>query len=352
MTFNPLPPVYCAADYEALAAQVLGAATFAYVQGGSGLDWTTQRNRQLLEQQALVTRLLNAPQPPDLRVRLFGQTFDHPLMLAPVAHQKLMHPSAELETAKGAAAMNACMVSSTLSSFTLEEIANSTSGTKWFQLYPQATWEDTERLVQRAQRAGYRALVLTADAHIQLPSRRALQSGFQWPDHCTAANLPCVQQSPPLPVDVDFLQKVLGCSGLPVILKGVLDPRDARLAKSLGVSGVVVSNHGGRTIDGVCASVEALPAIRRALGPDYPVLMDGGIYSGQSVFKALALGANAVLLGRLPMYGLAVAGALGVGHVLKLLLEELSITLQACGCDSIAQIAAYSQAGEADAADH
>lgn len=287
-------------------------------------------------------------------MNLPGGDFPHPLLLAPVALQKLVHPQGELETARAAEAVGSCMISSTLSSFSLEELAQAAGPGKWFQLYFQSRREVTLDLVRRAEAAGYGAIVLTLDAAIQVLSLRALRAGFQMPIDVAPANLKKYPQperrvldagqsgifqgmmrEAPAWADVDWL---LSNTTLPVWIKGVLHPEDALALKNRGVAGLVVSNHGGRSLDGAPASLNVLAAIRAAVGADYPLLLDGGIRSGTDVFKALALGANAVLIGRLQVYALAVAGALGVAHMLKLLCEELEVCMALAGCATLADI--------------
>ncbi|MCB1961098.1 MAG: alpha-hydroxy-acid oxidizing protein, partial [Rhodocyclaceae bacterium] len=275
-------------------------------------------------------------------------------LLAPVAYQALAHPGGERESARGAAAADACLVSSTLASTPLEEIARASEGDKWFQLYFQPQRATTLDLVRRAEAAGYRALVVTLDAAIQSPGRAARRAGFALPAQVRAENLrdypapPQVALSPdqslilqgmmreaPTWRDLDWL---LEHTGLPVLVKGVLRPDDAQALRRAGVAGVVVSNHGGRALDGVPASLAALPDIRRAVGDDYPLLLDSGIRAGSDVFAALALGADAVMVGRLPVYALAVAGALGVAHLIRLLREELEMCMALAGCATLKDI--------------
>jgi isopentenyl diphosphate isomerase/L-lactate dehydrogenase-like FMN-dependent dehydrogenase len=209
-------------------------------------------------------------------------------------------------------------------------------------------------LLQRAAEAGYQAIVLTLDGTLQQPSRQALRAGFRMPADVRPVNLAGrpedagnspgnsagkvfehYRRHAPAP---DELHWLLDRSPLPVIAKGVLDARDALALRQAGVAGLVVSNHGGRTLDGVTDSLSALAGIRSAVGGDYPLLFDGGIRSGADVFKAIALGADAVLIGRLQVYALAVAGALGVAHMLRLLREELELCMATCGCASLDRI--------------
>lgn len=347
------PEIACARDYENLAPRFMAPSHHAYVAGGCGQDSTVAANQAAFARWAIYPRLLRDVTAGHTRVMVGAQEFAHPIFLAPVAFQRLAHGAGELESARAAYAMESCLVSSTLSSFTLEDIARAAGPQRWFQLYFQFRREETRDLVHRAAQAGYSAIVVTLDAAIQVPSQRALRAGFRMPADCVAANLR------PLPIEKierapgesrifqgvmreaptwDDLAWLMEQTTLPVWVKGVLHPDDALRLQKLGVAGLVVSNHGGRSLDGAPASLDALPAIRAAVGADYPLLLDSGIRSGADVFKALALGADAVMVGRLQMYALSVAGALGVAHMLKLLREELEVCMAQAGCASVKEI--------------
>lgn len=347
------PGVYSARDYEVLAGQRVPAPTFAYLSGGSGDGATVAANRAAFERRTICPRLLRDVTQGSTRLALVGRDWPHPLLLAPVAFQSLVHPRGEIESARAAAATDTCMVASTLSSCTLEEIAAAAPGPKWFQLYFQPRRPDTLDLVRRAEAAAYGALVVTLDAAIQLPSTAALRAGFRMPQDCAATNLSgCAAQdsnpsaggsrvfqgamrAAPTWADLDWLRAQ---TRLPIWVKGVLHPDDARQLRDWGAAGLIVSNHGGRTLDRAPASLDMLPSVRDAVGHGYPLLFDSGIRSGADVFQAIALGADAVLVGRLQVYALAVAGALGVAHMLRLLREELEVCMAMTGCASLADI--------------
>lgn len=346
--------IHCAQDYEHLARQFIAAPTYAYVSGGSGQDTTLAANAEAFARFKLWPRLLGDVTAGHTALDLLGRNFAHPILLAPLAFQKLVHPKGELETAQAAAVTDTCMVSSTLSSMSLEEVARYAGRERWFQLYFQPDREATLDLVRRAQRAGFTALMVTLDGTIQVPSHRALRAGFQMPPDAVPANLTAYPVAPPpdrppkgngifqglmlrAPTWAD-LNWLLEHSSLPVLVKGVLHADDAVRMQATGVAGLVVSNHGGRTLDGVPASLAVLPGIRQAVGPGYPLLLDSGIRSGGDVFKALALGADAVMVGRLQAYALGVAGALGVAHMLRLLREELELCMAMTGCATVADI--------------
>lgn len=346
--------ICCAQDYEYLAGHFLAADRLAYIAGGCGHETTLTANRAAFDATSIWPRLLCDVAHGHTAFELFGRRWAHPILLAPVAYQTLAHPQGEIEVARGAAATDSGFVLSTLAGRTLEDLAVHAGEERWFQLYFQSERRHTLDLVQRAEAAGYRVLVVTLDTAIKLPSLRAQRAGFTMPAAVVAANLANypeaagrtiergqsrvfqgVMAQAPSWADLDWL---LAQTRLPVVVKGVLHPQDALQMKKRGVAGLVVSNHGGRSLDGVPASLAVLPAIRAAVGDDYPLLLDSGIRSGGDVFKALALGADAVLIGRLQTYALAVAGALGVAHLLRLLREELEVCMAQAGCATLADI--------------
>ncbi len=346
--------IHCAADYEVLARAAMDPATWAYLEGGSGQGRTLAANRLAFERLSLLPRLLHDVSGGHTRLRLLGRTLAHPILLAPVAYQTLAHPGGELETARGAAAAEACMSCSTLSSYPLEDVAAHAGPLRWFQLYFQPAREQTLELVRRAEAAGYGALIVTLDASVQAPSLAALRAGFRMPAQLRPANLDrqAPQASAELPAGASRifqglmaqaptwrdLEWLAGRTALPLLIKGVLHPLDAEALRGRGASGLIVSNHGGRALDGAPASLEMLPAIRRAVGVDCPLLLDSGIRCGQDVFGALALGADAVMVGRLQLHALIVAGALGVAHMIRLLREELELCMALTGCPTLADI--------------
>ncbi len=348
-----LPPnIFCARDYEDLARQSLDAPVFAHVSGGAGRDTTVAANLAAFDTIKITPRVLRDLTDGSTACRVAGQDRPHPIWLAPVAFQELFSANAERDTAAAAAATQTCMVVSTLSSVSLEDIAQGASPDRWFQLYVQPSREATLDLVRRAETAGYGAIMLTIDAPIHAPGLTSLRAGFR--GGLTAANLTAYPTSvhEPAPgrsrvfqglmrhaptwADVAWLKSQ---TSLPLWLKGVLHPDDARAAVAAGADGVVVSNHGGRELDCATASLTALPGVRAAVGADFPALFDGGVRSGEDIFRAIALGADGVMIGRLQAYALAVAGALGVGHMIKLLREELEICMALAGCATLADVA-------------
>ncbi len=340
-------------DYERLAAERLSPNAFAYITGGAGDETTIRWNREGFERIALRPRVLRGGSGVDTTLQLLGQSFAHPILAAPVAYQELAHADGECGSAAAAAAHDGGFVLSTLATQSLEKVAEAGCARRWQQLYLQANRADSLHLVRRAEAAGYEALVLTVDAPVAGARNREHRAAFALPPGLAAANvspdaLPQLPGGSGLPLndammfaptwkDVDWLASE---TRLPVLLKGILDPDDAELAISHGAAGIVVSNHGGRTLDTLPATIDALPAIAERVAGRIPVLMDGGIRRGTDVFKALASGANAVLVGRPIVYGLAVAGTSGVAHVLRILREELAIAMALTGCAKLVDIGA------------
>jgi len=351
------PDIVTLADHEALARQHLDDNAWAYFSGGAGDEVTLRANRSAWDALPLWPRVLQPLAGGHTRVNLLGRTLAHPILLAPVAFQRLAHPDGELAMAYAAAALGAGIVLSTQASVSLEAVAQAVlpdpgRGPLWFQLYLQHDRGFTQALVQRAESAGYEALVLTVDAPTSGVRDRERRAGFRLPPGIGPVNLAGLStpSSPPLQPDqsalfdrllrhaptwddIAWLQSI---TGLPVLLKGVMHPDDARQAVSLGVPGLIVSNHGGRTLDTSPSTASALPRVADAVAGAVPVLVDGGIRRGTDVLKAMALGASAVLVGRPVVWGLANAGASGVAHVLRLLRDELEVAMALTGCATLA----------------
>ena len=347
------------ADHEVVARTRLDANALAYFSGGAADEITLRVNQTAWQQLRLQPRVLRNLQGGHTRVQLLGRALAHPIFLAPVAYQRLAHPDGEVASACAASAQQAGLVLSTQASVRLETVAQAVGndpdrGPLWFQLYMTHDRGFTLELVQRAERAGFEALVVTVDAPVHGARDRERRAGFCLPPGVSAVNLAGLPPAPATTLasgesalfdgllhsaitwaDIEWL---LAQTRLPVILKGVLHPMDARQAVQIGVGGLVVSNHGGRTLDTAPSTAAVLPRMRDALGADVPLLVDGGIRRGTDVLKAIALGANAVLVGRPYVYGLANAGALGVAHVLRLLRDELEIAMVLCGCATLAQV--------------
>ena len=357
------PPPVNLADYEAQAQALVGsrldAGAWAYLDGGAADEHTRRANQQAWQARRLLPRVLRPLAGGHSRCTLLGRSWPSPILLAPTAYQRLAHPDGERASALAAALLGAGLVLSAQSSTPLEDVARlllpePTRGPLWFQLYLQRDRSASLDLVHRAEAAGFEALVLTVDAPCHGARDRERRAGFVLPPGVSAVNLPAGPPRPAAPLppgasalfddllhgaatwdDVAWLQ---ARTRLPLLLKGVLHADDARQAAALGVAGLVVSNHGGRTLDTAVATADALPRIADALGGALPLLVDGGIRRGTDVLKALALGASAVLVGRPVLHALAVAGAQGVAHVIRLLRDELEIAMALTGCATPADI--------------
>lgn len=351
---EPLPPlqripagIACVDDYAELARERMSAQAWAWLQGGAADELTVADNTAAFRRLKLHNRVLADLAGGHTRTTLLDVHHEFPILLAPVAHQRRLHPDAERASALGAAAMRAGMVLACGSDVPLEEIAAEAASPLWYQLYAHDGREALLREVRRAEAVGCGALVLTVDAPVAGPRNREQRAGPVPPVPGQGAGAgpvaPVVEpghslfDSPllaraPTWRDVEWL-----CTQatLPVLLKGITAPQDALRALEAGIGGVVVSNHGGRVLDTRIAAIDALPAIADAIAGRIPLLLDGGIRRGTDVLKALALGAQAVLVGRPYLQALAAAGAPGVAHVLHLLRVELEMAMVQCGCATL-----------------
>ncbi|MCQ9178590.1 aminotransferase class I/II-fold pyridoxal phosphate-dependent enzyme [Streptomyces sp. IBSBF 2953] len=341
MTASPLT----LADYEVLARSRLDPAVWDFLAGGAGEERTLAANLAVFERLRLRPRVLTGGGAPATAARILGRTWPLPLGVAPMAYHRLAHPEGEVATARGAGRLGVPLVVSTFASHTFESIAAAAAAPLWLQVYCLRDRATTRDLVQRAERAGFEALMLTVDAPRLGRRLRDLRHDFRLPDGVVPANLPGGDFSSPgghartefdATLDWSTVEWLRSVSSLPVLVKGVLTAEDARLALAAGVDGIVVSNHGGRQLDGAPATLEALPEIAQAVAGARPLLLDGGVRRGADVLAALALGADAVLLGRPVLHGLAVNGAQGVEHLLGLLAEELTEAMTLTGTASIA----------------
>ena len=323
-------------DLEARAAEVIPEGAFAFISSGADNQVTLRRNRKALDRiQLLPQYLVNKPAP-DLGTTLLGHKLSMPIITAPMGAHGLAHKSAELGSAKGTGEAGTLYTASTPSNETLEDIAAATTGPKWFQLYLHDDRELSRDLLKRAKDAGYSAIVFTIDAFAPGASDETIRSGFSFPPTLPLVNSTTgVFKSSLGWDDVEFIQET---TDLPLILKGVVSPEIAKEAIKRGVAAVQVSNHGGRGLDGVPASIELLPAVVDAVNGRIPVIMDSGIRRGTDVFKALALGADAVALGRPVLYGLALGGSQGVKSVYDRIGAELSRAMMIAGVANIGEI--------------
>jgi isopentenyl diphosphate isomerase/L-lactate dehydrogenase-like FMN-dependent dehydrogenase len=343
------------AELELEAQRTAEPKATAYVFGGAGTEDTMRANTEAFRRWRIVPRMLRDVSERNLSTTVLGTSMPAPLALAPIGAQTIVHPEGELAVARAAAALGLVMSVSTVAGSTLEDIAAASDAPKWFQLYWPRDTELAASLVARAERAGYAAILVTLDTFLPGWKPRDLQGAWQpFVEGQGIANYtsdPVFQALLERPVQEDLqaaigqfvyqfsnpsltwkdLDRLRSWTSLPVALKGILHPDDARAAREHGVDGVVVSNHGGRQVDGAIASLDALAPVADAVGGELEVLLDSGVRSGADIVKALALGADAVLLGRPYLWGLAIGGEAGALSVLRAVLAELDLTLGLSG---------------------
>ncbi len=384
------------AKLEEQARSVLSTEAFDYIAGGAGIETTVSSNRSAFDQYSIVPRVLNDVGTRDTSITLFGDQIPSPLLLSPVGVLELAHPDADVAVGRAAAATGIPFIFSNQASVPMEQVASTMGPSpKWFQLYWSKSRDLVASFVRRAEAAGCSAIVVTLDTTLlgwrtrdldlgylpflegkgiaQYTSDPVFQKLMDEPDHVRvkqsvtlhsiaglirmtrrypgsnffaklASGRPrkavqkfvSIYSNPSLTwSDLPFLR---AHTRLPIILKGILHPDDARKAMDLGMDGIIISNHGGRQVDGSVATLHALPSIAKAVHGKLPILMDGGIRGGGDMFKALALGATAVCIGRPYAYGLAIAGEEGVYEVLRNFLADFELTMALAGCDSVSKI--------------
>jgi lactate 2-monooxygenase len=359
---TPTIPV-SVAELEQRAVEAMEPRAADYVGAGAGSEETMRANVEAFRRRRIVPRMLRDVAVRDLSTTVLGTAMPAPLMLAPIGVQKIVHPEGELATARAAATIGTPLIASTASHFSLEEIAAASGdGPRWFQLY----WPNDPRLarsfVERAERAGYGAIVLTVDTFVPGWKARDLQQAWlpflngmgvanyfgdpvfragleKTPEEDQGAatgHFLGVQANPSL--TWDDIGTLREWTSLPILIKGIQHVDDAREAARRGLDGIVVSNHGGRQVDGALAALDALPTIADAVGEELTILFDSGVRGGADVLKALALGADAVCLGRPYIWGLALEGRQGVETVLKMVLAELDLTMALCGLARLDEI--------------
>lgn len=343
-------------DYEEAAAERLDPLARDYYASGARDEITLEENRRAFERLRLRYRVLRDVSERKVSVELLGEELAFPVLVAPTAFQRLACEDGELATARAAGAVGTTMMLSTLSTTSMERVVEAASGPVWFQLYVYRDRSITRALVDRARDAGCTALVLTVDAPLMGRRERDVRNRFRLPESMELANL-LPEGASSLPrqsdesglaayaesmfdpsLDWDDLSWLVGHSRLPVLVKGIVHPEDARLAVEHGASGVVVSNHGGRQLDTSVATVDALPPVVAAVEGRVPVLLDGGVRRGTDVLKAVALGASAVAVGRPVLWGLAVNGAEGARAVLQILRDEIDLAMALCGCPRLSDL--------------
>ncbi|HYM55730.1 MAG TPA: lactate 2-monooxygenase [Solirubrobacteraceae bacterium] len=351
------------AELQERARERLSAEAYGYVAGGAGAELTMRANLEAFERRRIVPRMLRDVSMRDLGTSVLGTEMPAPVMLAPIGVQSIVHPEAELATARAAAARGVPFILSTAASHSIEEVAEAAGeGSRWYQLYWPKDRELAASFLARAARAGYGAVVVTLDTwmlgwrprdlqHAYLPflkgegvanyfSDPVFRAALEKPpeeDLMAALGQWAYQFSNPTVTwaDLEWLREQ---TALPIVLKGIVHAEDALRAVEAGVDGVIVSNHGGRQVDGAIGALDALPAVREAVGEELAVLFDSGIRTGADVFKALALGADAACVGRPYVWGLALDGQAGVEQVLRCLLAELDLTLALSGYTAVAQV--------------
>ncbi len=343
-------------DLERLAKERLPVLAYDYYRSGAWDETTLKANREAYEKLKIHYKILVDVEKRDLSTTIFGQHIDFPILVAPTAFHKLAHPDGELATGRAAVKAKTIMTLSSLSTTTIEEVAEATNKTFWFQLYINKQREYTRDLVARAESAGAKALVVTVDTPLWGRRERDVRNGFHLPPGLSAINLVKYQQDGIAKgqsgaglgqsfawmldatlqwKDLDWLASI---TKLPIIIKGVCRVDDAIKATEHGIKGILVSNHGGRQMDSAPATIDVLPAIVDAVGNRTTVLMDGGIRRGTDAMKALAQGAKAVLVGRPVLWGLAAGGQQGVEKALSMLREELDLGMALSGCRNLKEL--------------
>jgi isopentenyl diphosphate isomerase/L-lactate dehydrogenase-like FMN-dependent dehydrogenase len=347
---SPAQPVNVL-EYERLAEAALEEGALGYFAGGACDEQTLRENVAAFARLKLRPRMLVDVSNVSAATTVLGTDVSMPLLVAPTAIQKMCHPDGEEATARAAAAVGTLMTLSTIATATPAEVARAAPGApRWFQLYCFEDEGVTRALVDQAVEHGYSAIVLTVDAPRGGRRERDLRTGFQVPPEVAVPSVAAALGHPARLTIAELfamfdrsltwrdLERIRGLSDLPLLVNGVLTEEDARLACEAGVDGIVVSNHGGRQLDGVAATIDALPEVVEAVEDRVEVFVDGGIRRGTDVVKALALGARAALVGRPVLWGLAAGGEEGVRHVLELLRDELELALLLCGCPTPADV--------------
>lgn len=347
----------CFADLEKAVAEKIAAGPFGYIRSGAGGEQTLHNNRAAFEKYSIVPRFLNDVSNVDTSIHLFGKTYPTPLLFAPVGMNGMVHDEGELAVVRAAQHLNIPYIQSTVSTYALEEVAEAApTATKWFQLYWSTNEEIAFSMATRAEAAGFEAIVLTIDT-VMLgwreedvrnqfsPLKLGYAKGNYMNDPVFTASLPddsfesyvqgVLQNVFHPTLNWEHVRELKRRTNLPILLKGILHAEDAKLAIDNGIDGIIVSNHGGRQLDGVIGSLDALPAIVEIVNGQIPIILDSGVYRGMDALKALALGADAVAIGRPFVYGLALDGQQGVEKVMTNLYDELKVSIALAGVTSV-----------------
>jgi 4-hydroxymandelate oxidase len=350
--FQQIPPqLQTLSDYAQQANLHLPKATLDYLNGGALQESSIHSNIKQFEKIQLVPRHLQDFSQGNTVCEILGQKYPHPIFLSPIGHQQLFHPEGEKASALAAEVLQSNFILSNFSNTSLETL-NPENPYKWFQLYWQGSRETSLALVKLAELQKFRAIVVTIDSPHKGIRDRERQAFFELPEGMQHPHTPAHIELPEITADQHpvfhslmhiapkwaDIEWLMTQTQLPIILKGVLHPKDAELAVKIGVKGLIISNHGGRVLDTTISPLTALQRIRHVVPANFPLILDGGIRRGADVFKALALGATAICIGRPYIHGLAVAGALGVAHVIRILKEEFEITMALMGTPTINDI--------------
>ena len=360
---------YSVENFRRGARRRMPRMIFDALDGAAGTERASRLNMSTLENIRLQSRILVNVEHRELSTTFLDRQWDVPFGIAPMGMCNLFWPGADVALASVSQEKNMPLAVSTMASSSLESISERTGGNAWFQLYAGESQELTKRLVDRASEAGYRTLILTADVPVLAPRLRDLANGFQVPFTMGLRQVADFARHPrwvlntllngtPNPVnerssvgstgfrreagrghiDWGFLSQLRSMWAYKLVVKGVMSPTDAKMAVDAGVDAVYVSNHGGRQLDAAPGAIQMLPLIRQAVGPDYPLLFDSGIRSGEGIAKALVSGANFVMLGRPFLYALGAGGPNGLRHLLDMLANELSIVMAQLGCNDVRQL--------------
>ncbi|XP_076384022.1 hydroxyacid oxidase [Megalopta genalis] len=347
----------CVEDYEIYATKHLPPAVRDYYNSGAGEQFSLRLNTEAFRKYRIRPRFLKDVSKRDLSTTILGEKISMPLGVAPSAMQRMAHPDGELANARAAEAAGTIYTLSTIATSSIEEVAEAApKGVKWFQLYIYTDRDVTQNLVKRAERAGFKALVLTVDAPLFGDRRADIRNKFSLPKHLRLGNfqedmlnsMNSTKAGSSLNEyvmslfdaslswdDVKWLQSI---TSMPIVLKGILTPQDALLAIEHGVQAIVVSNHGARQVDSIPASIEVLPEIVKAVNGRMEIYMDGGVRQGIDIFKALALGAKMVFVGRPMLWGLSHSGEEGARNVLELFRKEIDLVFALTGCRSVKDV--------------
>ncbi len=343
-------------DFEKIAETILQKSIYDYIYSGSGDEYTLIRNKTSFQSIQMIPRLFGNVSSINTEIRLFQHTLSLPLFISPMAFHCLVHPLGEMETIAATKELGIGMTVSTLSSVSLEDIATKSTSPLWFQLYIYKDRAITQTLIQRAELAGYNALVITLDTPIMGKRDRDIRNQFQLPNGVSAKNfvnkkLSCIQDNKNRSniknytdelfdrtlswKDIEWIQSI---TNLPIILKGIMHKDDAEYAVNLKISAIIVSNHGGRQLDGLPSTIEVLPDIAERVNKKIPILIDGGFRRGTDLFKAIALGADCIMIGRPVLWALTYNGCKGIKQLIDIYHKELMETMILCGCSTINDI--------------